>query len=244
MLVTHNTSCPTTSLASRLTRVSITLAILSAPFWATSAHALSPEGLTGPFALDNWKLIASYIDAGNELEILSTTPNPGYICTPANPTACVEGPEPGDPIETNPGAFTVVGGLAEDFAEEVQGSRFFLNWTLDPALSNRTIDYFLSFDFLFQTSDIESEIKGYFSINNILTPIQTSTDGDFTTGVFRISPSDTIAFGLNSSNFDNNESFVIINNFIADVPGPLPLLGVGAAFGWSRRLRSRVSSHK
>ena len=28
----------------------------------------------------------------------------------------------------------------------------------------------------------------------------------------------------------------------AAVPGPLPLLGIGAAFGWSRRLRKRISS--
>jgi len=28
----------------------------------------------------------------------------------------------------------------------------------------------------------------------------------------------------------------------ASVPGPLPLLGVGAAFGWSRRLRKRIAS--
>jgi MYXO-CTERM domain-containing protein len=27
------------------------------------------------------------------------------------------------------------------------------------------------------------------------------------------------------------------------VPGPLPLLGVGAAFGWSRRLRRRLGKH-
>ncbi|MFM7549470.1 MAG: PEP-CTERM sorting domain-containing protein [Cyanobacteriota bacterium] len=29
---------------------------------------------------------------------------------------------------------------------------------------------------------------------------------------------------------------------VADVPGPLPLLGAGAAFGWSRRLRRRVKA--
>jgi len=28
----------------------------------------------------------------------------------------------------------------------------------------------------------------------------------------------------------------------AAVPGPLPLLGIGAAFGWSRRLRKRIST--
>jgi len=33
----------------------------------------------------------------------------------------------------------------------------------------------------------------------------------------------------------------ISNNF-TQVPGPLPLLGAAAAFGWSRRLRSRVNS--
>ena len=27
----------------------------------------------------------------------------------------------------------------------------------------------------------------------------------------------------------------------SEVPGPLPLLGAGAAFGWSRRLRRRLS---
>lgn len=37
-----------------------------------------------------------------------------------------------------------------------------------------------------------------------------------------------------------------INLFIgpppAEVPGPLPLLGAGAAFGWSRRMRRRIAS--
>jgi hypothetical protein len=27
------------------------------------------------------------------------------------------------------------------------------------------------------------------------------------------------------------------------VPGPLPMLGVGSAFGWSRRLRRRLGKH-
>ncbi|WP_254954261.1 hypothetical protein [Cyanobium sp. Cruz-8H5] len=28
----------------------------------------------------------------------------------------------------------------------------------------------------------------------------------------------------------------------ASVPGPLPLLGAGAAFGWSRKLRKRIAA--
>jgi len=33
-----------------------------------------------------------------------------------------------------------------------------------------------------------------------------------------------------------------INVYVGAVPGPLPLLGVGAAFAWSRRLRKRIAS--
>jgi hypothetical protein len=35
---------------------------------------------------------------------------------------------------------------------------------------------------------------------------------------------------------------VFIGAPAAAVPGPLPLLGAGAAFGWSRRLRKRIST--
>jgi hypothetical protein len=35
---------------------------------------------------------------------------------------------------------------------------------------------------------------------------------------------------------------VILGAPTAAVPGPLPLLGAGAAFGWSRRLRRRIAA--
>ena len=35
---------------------------------------------------------------------------------------------------------------------------------------------------------------------------------------------------------------VILGSPAAAVPGPLPLLGAGAAFGWSRRLRKRIAA--
>jgi MYXO-CTERM domain-containing protein len=34
----------------------------------------------------------------------------------------------------------------------------------------------------------------------------------------------------------------LVNPATAAVPGPLPLLGAGAAFGWSRRMRKRISA--
>ncbi|MCX5947117.1 MAG: hypothetical protein NTY67_02660 [Cyanobacteria bacterium] len=52
----------------------------------------------------------------------------------------------------------------------------------------------------------------------------------------------------NISNSDNtavNTSLYSIASmtFTYDTPGPLPLLGAGAAFGWSRRLRRRIKRH-
>jgi len=35
---------------------------------------------------------------------------------------------------------------------------------------------------------------------------------------------------------------VLLGNPSAAAPGPLPLLGAGAAFGWSRRLRKRIGT--
>jgi hypothetical protein len=233
---------------SRFAQAPITLALLASPLLAAPAQAISPEGLTGPFALENWKLIASYIDGNNSTVVLDTKSFAAYVCNPSfESTACIDGPDLDGPssIETTPsGAFTVVGAIADNFPD-ADGSQFFLNWTLDPAHSApRTTDYFVSFNFLYQTGDIAPEIKGYFSINDVLTPIQTSTNNQTASGFFRIAPTDTIAFGVSSSNFDNNLGFVQITGFTADVPGPLPLLGAAAAFGWSRRLRARTNQPK
>lgn len=50
---------------------------------------------------------------------------------------------------------------------------------------------------------------------------------------------DTLSFGNSNS---NASSSVLVFTPVApaSVPGPLPLLGAGAAFGWSRRLRRRI----
>jgi len=50
---------------------------------------------------------------------------------------------------------------------------------------------------------------------------------------------------LNSTNGLVQSSFYTIKSmtFTYDTPGPLPLLGAGAAFGWSRRLRRRIKRH-
>lgn len=234
-------------LPSRLAQGTISLAILSAPLWASPAKALNPDGLTGPFGLDRWKLVASYIDAGGATRTLPDISNPDYICNPSfAATGCVDGPslsEESSIVTGPPGAFTLVGATSDpDFTEAV-GLPFTLSWILEPDPS-RTASYFVSFDFLYGTSDETTEIEGYFAINGVPTQIRTSTAGQSSFGVFRIKPTDTISFAVRSSNLDNNFGFINVTNFTADVPGPLPLLGVGAAFGWSRRLRSRLNQPK
>lgn len=42
--------------------------------------------------------------------------------------------------------------------------------------------------------------------------------------------------------YGTSESINLIIGAPAEVPGPLPLLGAGAAFGWTRRLRRRISA--
>lgn len=235
-------------LRSRIAQPPITLALLATPLLVAPAQAISPEGLTGPFALENWKLIASYIDDTNNdaTVIIDEIGYSAYVCPVFGDPACIDGPnlDEESTIQTTPsGAFTVVGATSAEFPDAAN-KQFFLNWTLDPGLSTRTTDYFVSFNFLYQTTDVNSEVLGYFSINNVLTPIQSSSNNESATGLFRITPSDTIAFGVSSSNFDNNQGFVQITGFSADVPGPLPLLGAAAAFGWSRRLRARTNQPK
>jgi hypothetical protein len=43
---------------------------------------------------------------------------------------------------------------------------------------------------------------------------------------------------------DDAEVFDQVQLFVTPVPGPLPILGAGAAFGFSRRLRRRISNSK
>lgn len=214
---------------------------LAAPWLLSPARAF---GLTGPFQLDNWDLLFSAGDPLVGLPAL-TKPNPTYQCPSFGTTACVDGPDTENPssIQESPtGGFTVVGATSADYGDYT-GQLFDTAWVLDPGKSGRTTNYQLSFDFLYGSTDVPEAILGYFSINGEITLIQSSTDGQTASGLFTIAPTDTIAFGVRSSILDENFGTVNITNFSAanaDVPAPLPLLGAGAAFGWSRRLKQRI----
>ena len=47
-----------------------------------------------------------------------------------------------------------------------------------------------------------------------------------------------------AQNFYQLEGTIIPSQNASDVPGPLPILGVAAAFGFSRKLRKRIKLHK
>ena len=51
-----------------------------------------------------------------------------------------------------------------------------------------------------------------------------------------------IVFYYNAESINGTGSNTLRFNFAAPVPGPLPIVGVGAAFGFSRKLRRRIKS--
>jgi len=58
---------------------------------------------------------------------------------------------------------------------------------------------------------------------------------------FNVLVGDTFGFRVFTFDDQYGPGIATISNFSAPVPGPLPLLGVGAAFGYSRRLRRRTT---
>lgn len=57
-------------------------------------------------------------------------------------------------------------------------------------------------------------------------------------GVIGSTPFSTVVYGNNTTTVDG---FSIDNASFSPVPGPLPILGASAAYGWSRRLRRRTA---
>ena len=87
-----------------------------------------------------------------------------------------------------------------------------------------------------------------FFLNGV--PYQVANPGGISgSDSYTVSIGDTFAF--TTSSYDDRRPYdVLISNFSAPsaptppagVPGPLPLFGAGAAYGWSRRLRRRLSN--
>ena len=111
--------------------------------------------------------------------------------------------------------------------------------------------------------DITGDNEAFFYINGSIIDGNTDTPGisggtligtsDSTPGnlgrTARISSMANLSAGLNTAYIVVRDSGaftgILTSNvtFTPDVPGPLPLLGASAAFGWSRRLRRRINGN-
>ena len=111
----------------------------------------------------------------------------------------------------------------------------------------------VSFDWAFSTDDIFAEYDPFgYLLNGAFTQLTINDSILFQSGSvsFSVIAGDVFGFRQNSkdSNFDSGST--VISKFNgplaasgpASVPGPLPLLGAGAAFGWSRQLRRRIGT--
>jgi len=111
----------------------------------------------------------------------------------------------------------------------------------------------VSFDWAYSTSDNlpQSDPFGYL-LNGAFTQL-TINDTSLTQSgsvSFSVLAGDVFGFRQNSYASCCGRASTTISNFngplpapgTASVPGPLPLLGAGAAFGWSRQLRRRIGT--
>ncbi len=99
----------------------------------------------------------------------------------------------------------------------------------------------VSFDWSYSSSDCCSFDGFGYLLNGSFTQLaQNDFQGSGSTQ-FNVLAGDTFGFRVFATDNVVGPGIATISNFSAPVPGPLPLLGVGAAFGYSRRLRRRIN---
>ena len=113
----------------------------------------------------------------------------------------------------------------------------------------------VSFDWNFSTADDEGaeyDPFGYL-LNGAFTQLTSDSGSSTQSGSASFSVLTGQVFGFRQNSFDSayGRASTTISNFNgptaaapASVPGPLPILGVGAAFAYSRRLRRRINLAK
>ncbi len=110
----------------------------------------------------------------------------------------------------------------------------------------------VSFDWAFSTDDFPGADPFGYLLNGAFTQL-TINDASLTQSgsvSFSVLAGDVFGFRHNSLSYNFGRASTTISNFNgplaasgpASVPGPLPLLGAGAAFGWSRQLRRRIGT--
>jgi hypothetical protein len=162
---------------------------------------------------------------------------------PANWTLNLDGPYPGDAkVDTTgaPDSITLVGSRSS-----VTQGFFYTEYITRAAASGP-----VTFDWSFTGDYYGANIFGYrlYRLNGdreniIISPSATEPSGiQVDSGTTRFDVSFGDSFGFYNFNFsDFGRGTAKISTFSAPVPSPLPLLGVGAAFSYSRHLRRRTT---
>ena len=111
----------------------------------------------------------------------------------------------------------------------------------------------VSFDWAYSNPDDSPQFDPFgYLLNGAFTQL-TINDASLTQSgsvSFSVLAGDVFGFRHNSLSYNFGRASTTISNFNgplaasgpASVPGPLPLLGAGAAFGWSRQLRKRIGT--
>jgi hypothetical protein len=106
----------------------------------------------------------------------------------------------------------------------------------------------VSFNWSFSTADGPSWDPFGYLLNGAFTQLTDNSGATNQTGSasFNVITGDVFGFRQNSVDSVFGRASTTISLFngpvAAPVPGPLPLLGAGAAFGWSRQLRRRIGT--
>ena len=107
----------------------------------------------------------------------------------------------------------------------------------------------VSFDWTYATADLYPEYDPFgYLLNGAYVPLSNDSGLSNQSGSasFPVLAGDVFGFRQNTNDSIGGGAATTISNFngpaAASVPGPLPLLGAGAAFGWSRQLRKRIGT--
>lgn len=105
----------------------------------------------------------------------------------------------------------------------------------------------MSFDWAYSTDDSYSSSRwdpfGYLLNGAFITLTDSGVGNQSGSASFSVLAGDLFGFRQNSYDSIYGRASTTISNFnVPAAPGPLPLLGAGAAFGWSRQLRRRIGT--
>lgn len=174
--------------------------------------------------------------------VTSTTPSPSYLCpTPYDGSvSCI------NDLNAPAGSATLIG--SDNSGSGTSNIPNASQWELKPY--GGPSPYTFTFKWSYFTDDTNNDDQSYYylvdDLNNVTTTLLSSqTSGDSGLESVTLQSGWRLGFGVHTSDNSAGPGYLQITEFnpvAAEVPGPLPLLGAGAAFGWSRRLRKRIGT--